>query len=256
MPATIPFTDGLMLRYLRPENVKELLLPAGDPELRRMRSLLVSVYDPTFLDIASLESVEIGLPEFQAAVHASLAVHGTWDKSIPATEQARATVEIPATPPVQWIDMSLETVVVVRAAPVGSLLTSVDADAWAAADGAGAREDAYERRYRLHYADPADPPHPADPSAPARSLPLRVSVLFFDRLDLVDALRRLSQAKRAVDTASPQPEMHDGGAMLASSAWLAVFPATTSDDPSEATEQMVGALLATQGFVAAFETAP
>ncbi|MGW4699119.1 hypothetical protein [Streptomyces sp. NPDC004285] len=253
MAATIPFTDGLMLRYLRPENVAALLLPAADPERERVRSLLVSVYDPACLDIRSVESVRVDRTEFQTAVHATVAVHGSWDKSIPATEQARATVEIPATPPVHWIDMSLETVVTVKAAPVGSLLSSVEADAWAAA-GAAARatHDAFERAYRLQYEDPP----PFDPSAPARSLPLRVSTLIFDRLDPVGALRRLSQAKRAVDLASPRPEAHDGGALLASSAWLAVFPATATDETSRTTEQLVGDLLATQGFVAVFETAP
>ncbi|MFE5590966.1 hypothetical protein [Streptomyces sp. NPDC056549] len=252
MPATIPFTDGLMLRYLRPENVEALLLPAADPERKRVRSLLVSVYDPAHLDITSVESVRVDRTEFQTAVHATIAVHGSWDKSIPATEQARATVEIPATPPVHWIDMSLETVVTVKVTPVGSLLSSVEADAWAAAGGAGARQDEFERAYRLQYEDPP----PFDPSAPARSLPLRVSTLIFDRLDPVGALRRLSQAKRAVDMASPQPEAHDGSALLASSAWLAVFPATATDEPSRTTEQLVGDLLATQGFVAVFETAP
>ncbi|WP_395358452.1 hypothetical protein ACHGLA_01605 [Streptomyces sp. YH02] len=251
MAATNPFTDGLMLRYLRPENVEALLIPAADPERRRVRSLLASVYDPAHLDITSVESVHVDRTEFQTAVHASIAVHGSWDKSIPTTEQARAIVEIPATPPVHWIDMSLDAVVAVKTAPAGRLLSSVDAEAaWATADGAP--QDEFERPYKLQYADPP----PIDPTAPARNLPLRVSTLFFDRLDLVDALRRLSQAKRAVDAASPQPEVHDGGTMLASSAWLAVFPAITSDEPSQTTEQLVGDLLATQGFVAAFETAP
>ncbi|WP_435971987.1 hypothetical protein [Streptomyces sp. Qhu_M48] len=253
MAATSPFTDGLMLRYLRPENVEALLTPATDPERKRVRSLLASVYDPAHLDITSVDAVRVDLTEFQTAVHASVAVHGSWDKSIPTTEQARATVEIPATPPVHWIDMSLETVIAVRAAPAGSLLSSVEAEAaWAAGAGAGAPQDEFERPYTLQYADPP----PFDPTAPSRNLPLRVSTLFFDRLDLVHALRRLSQAKRAVDAASPQPEVHDGGALLASSAWLAVFPAVATDEPSQTTEQLVGDLLATQGFVAAFETAP
>ncbi|WP_030762563.1 hypothetical protein [Streptomyces griseus] len=249
MAATIPFTDGLMLRYLRPENVETLLLPAADPHRDRVRSLLRSVYDPERLDIRSVDSVSVDRTAFQTAVHASVTVHGTWDKSIPATEQARAAVELPATPPVQWIDMSLDTVVTVRAARLGGLLASADADAWTAAGDTGAGADGFERNYRLRYADPP----PFDPTAPARRLPLRVSALFFDRLDLADALRRLGQARRAVDAASPRPEVHDGEAMLASSAWLAVFPAVPADDPSQATEQSVGALLATQGFVAAFE---
>lgn len=98
MAATIPFTDGLMLRYLQPGNVEALLSPGADPERKRLRSLLVSVYDPALLDIRSVESVKVDHKEFQTAVHATLAVHGSWDKSIPSTEQARATVEIPATP--------------------------------------------------------------------------------------------------------------------------------------------------------------
>ncbi|MFD4153211.1 hypothetical protein ACFWR4_10710 [Streptomyces hydrogenans] len=251
MAATIPFTDGLMLRYLRPENVKALLLPATDPERERVKSLLASVYDPARLDIRAVESVRVDRTEFQTAVQVTTAVHGSWDKSIPATEQARATVEIPATPPVRWLDMSLETVITVKTAPVGGLLAAAHAKAaWATA--AGTAQDGFQRPYDLRY----DEPPPFDPTAPARDLPLRVSTLFFDRLDLADALRRLSQAKRAVDTASPRPEAHDGGALLASSAWLAVFPAITDDDPSRTTEQLVGDLLATQGFVAAFETAP
>ncbi|WP_306327259.1 hypothetical protein [Streptomyces venezuelae] len=252
MATTIPFTDGLMLRYLQPGNVEALLSPSTDPERTRLRSLLVSVYDPDLLDIRTVESVKVDHKEFQTAVHATLAVHGSWDKSIPSTEQARATVEIPATPPVHWIDMSLDTMVSVRTAPAGATLAAVDADPWAATDGAGARPGEFERPYRLQYADPP----PFDPTAPARNLALRVSTLFFDRLDLADALRRLSEAKRAVDAASPQSEVHDGGTRLASSAWLAVFPALTPDDPSQTTEQLVGDLLATQGFVAAFEAAP
>ncbi|MEU1471693.1 hypothetical protein ABZ434_26165 [Streptomyces sp. NPDC005761] len=253
MAATDGFRDELTLRYLLPDNVNVLLVPANDPEHRRVRALLASVYDPTFLDIRTVESVEVLHKEFQTAVRASVAVHGAWDKTIPMTEQARATVEIPATPAVQWIDMSLETLVAARTAAGGGVLASVEAEAWGAADGPGARRDAFERAYSLEYTKTP----PFDPSAPARSLPLRVSALFFDRLDLVDALRRLVQARRAVDAASPRPEAHDGGALLASSAWLAVFPAGPPDDPeSQATEQQIGELLATRGFVAAFETAP
>ncbi len=252
MSATIPFTDGLMLRYLRPENVEALLSPSADPGRKRLRSLLVSVYDPAQLDIRSVESVQVDHKEFQTAVHATLAVHGSWDMSIPTTEQARATVEIPATPPVHWIDMSLDTMVTVKTAPAGGVLASVDADSWTATDGEGARAGEFERPYRLQYAEPP----PFDPTAPARNLALRVSALFFDRLDLADALRRLSEAKRAVDAASPQSEVHDGGTRLASSAWLAVFPAPMPDEPSQTTEQLVGDLLAAQGFVAAFEAAP
>ncbi|MFJ8596600.1 hypothetical protein [Streptomyces sp. NPDC093598] len=252
MAATNGFTDDLMLRYLAPDHVRSLLVPDTDPERERVRALLVSVYDPASLDIRSVESVKVVHQEFQSGVHASIAVHGSWDKAIPTAEQARATVDIPATPPVHWIDMSLDTVVVVKAVSADSLLASVEAEAaWAAADGAAAPQNAYERPYQLRYAEPP----PFEPTAPARSLPLRVSALFFDRLDLADALRRLSQAKRAVDAASP-PAAQDGGALLASSAWLAVFPATATDEPSQMTEQLAGDLLATQGYVAAFETAP
>ncbi|MGW6534756.1 hypothetical protein ACWGBV_00770 [Streptomyces sp. NPDC055051] len=253
MAATSGFTDDLMLRYLVPDHVTSLLVPATDPQRDRVRSLLVSVYDPASLAIRSVESVEVVHQEFQTAVHASIAVRGSWDKTLPLTEQARATVEIPANPAVHWIDMALETVVVVKAAPADSLLASVEAEAaWTTPEGAPPRQDAYERPYGLRYAEPP----PFDPTAPARSLPLRVSALFFDRLDLADALRRLSQAKRAVDAASPRPAAQDAGTPLASSAWLAVFPATATDEPSRTTEQLVGDLLATQGYVAAFETAP
>ncbi|MFJ6575573.1 hypothetical protein ACIQMY_06355 [Streptomyces sp. NPDC091368] len=249
MTATGTFTEALTLRYLKPENVRALLAPGTDPEHLRARALLVSVYDPTRLDIRTVDAVQVLHQEFQTAVHATIAVHGAWDKTIPTTEQARATVRIPATPAVQWIDMSLETLVTARTAPDGGVLAAVDAAAWAD----GGTPDSFEGTHRLEYTD--TPPY--DPTAPARGFPLRVSALFFDRLDPVGALRRLGQARRAVDAASPRPEAHDGGALLASSAWLAVFPAGPPDHPaSRATEQQVGELLGTQGFVAAFEAAP
>ncbi|MFD3565992.1 hypothetical protein [Streptomyces sp. NPDC058667] len=251
MSVTTRFTDDLMLRYLLPENVTELLLPAGDPEHKRVRALLTSVYEPKLLDVRKVESVKVVHREFQTSVQEWTAVHASWDKSVPTTEQARATVHVPATPAYQWIDMSLETLVVAKAADTARVLASVDAGEWTAADGHGVQRERFDRAYSLNYTEPSH----FDPSAPARGFPLRVSVLFFGGLDLADAMRRLSRARRAVDAASPQPEAYDGGAILASSAWLAVFPAITPDNTSTTTEHMVGDLLATQGFVAAFEAA-
>ncbi|MGW6851213.1 hypothetical protein ACWGCK_20970 [Streptomyces virginiae] len=253
MSVTNRFVDDLMLRYLLPENVTELLLPADDPGRKRARALLTSVYEPKLLDVRSVESVKIIHKEFQTPVPEWTSVHASWDKTVPATEQARVTVRVPATPPFQWIDMSLETLVAAKAADTGRVLASVEAGQWEAAGGHGAEGDQFDRDYSLRYAEPPL----FDPSAPPRGFPLRVSVLFFGGLDLADALRRLNRARQAVNAASPRPEAYDGGSILASSAWLAVFPAVTADqDTSSTTEQLVGDLLAPQGFVAAFEMPP
>jgi hypothetical protein len=110
----------------------------------------------------------------------------------------------------------------------------------------------FPRLYHLHYAAP--PPYdPADPGA-VRTYLLRVSVLFFATLDLQAAFRQLAQSRRAMDAIRPQPNEYEGGDLLASSAWIGVFPASIfkpADTPI--TQDQVSALFTAQGCVVAFE---
>ncbi|MFF1867668.1 hypothetical protein [Streptomyces sp. CB03911] len=261
------FADALMVRYLRPDRVDALLVPTDDPDRTRVRLLLAAVYEPRFLEVRVVDSVQVVHKEFQTAVRDSITVRGFWEQLLPTTEQYRGSVELPAGAVAQWVDMSLETEIEARLAATGSVLESVDSEeddrpstpALAGRTPSAATAATWElpthfkRLYRLHYTEPS----PFDPSAPARTFRLRVSVLFFGRRDLVGALRRLHRARRALDAASPQPDTYDGGALLASSAWLAVFPAALpAQDTPQATDQQVSDLLAAQGFVAAFEAAP
>ncbi|MCF2436262.1 hypothetical protein LV779_25595 [Streptomyces thinghirensis] len=242
-----------MLRYLQPGNVEALLSPSADLERKRLRSLLVSVYDPALLDIRSVESVKVDHKEFQTAVHATLAVHGSWDKSIPSTEQARATVEIPATPPVHWIDMSLDTMVSGEDGTGRRRPRLRGRGPLVAADGAGTRPGEFERPYRLQYADPL----PSNRQRRPATSPCGCRRSSSDRLDLG---RRAAPTQRG-QTGGRRREPAVRGPRRRHQARLQrvaglVFPALTPDDPSQTTEQLVGDLLATQGFVAAFEAAP
>jgi hypothetical protein len=106
--------------------------------------------------------------------------------------------------------------------------------------------------YRLHYATPA-PYNPDDPAA-RRSYKLHIAVLFFSALDLQAALRQMAQARRAVDAVWPQPSEYEGGDLLASSAWIGVFPSSVfAPGLTPITQAEVSALSAAQGWVAAFE---
>lgn len=270
------FANRLMIRYLDPAQVDLLLVPPGDTARRRVRALLASVYEPHLLEVKSVDSVVVSAKNFQVSASEPLTLLGDWEKLPPQPEQARVSVEIPRTEPACWTDMSLETTVTVRTALTQGALEDITADDIAnmseqefterfafldlpelmRKSGVGDYEELqadFSRLYHLHFADPP----PFDPAAPVRKYRLPISVLFFPDLDLVAALRRLVRSRRALNTMRPHPGEYEGGAILASSAWLAVFPSPPDETrlPSVDTEQVSG-LLASEGFVAAFENLP
>ncbi|PJN25531.1 hypothetical protein CG736_14110 [Kitasatospora sp. CB02891] len=270
------FCDQLMIRYLDPARIQDLLVPADDPDKNRLRSLLASVYEPSTLEVRVLAAPRVLTTQFQVPLDDPLTVRANWEKLLPDTAQARAVLEVPRTGPPLWIDVALDTRVTAQVA-----LTSGALDALASEDLTGLSQQEFAARfafldladlmrrahvadyqelqaefprlYRLHYAQPP----PFDPAAPGRDFRLRISALVFPDLDdLAGALRRLVQSRQALDESRPHPDAYDGGAVLAAGAWLAVFPrAATFPNPEPAgLEQQVTDLLATDGFVAAFET--
>ncbi|MGF1430796.1 hypothetical protein [Kitasatospora sp. LaBMicrA B282] len=270
------FTDQLMIRYLDPVHVDNLLAPPDDPDRTRLQSLLAAVYEPNPLAVRFVDSVSVTSTDFQVPVSAPVTVRGSWEQLLPDVSQTRVVLDVPALTPPLWIDLALDTVVTARVA-----LTDGALEALAAEDLTGLSEAdfvarfafldladlmararvadyqelqaEFPRLYRLHYAQP-----PAfDPAAPGRRFRLRVSVLFFPDLDLGGALRRLARTRQALDDARPHPAEYDGGALLAASAWLAVFPAAAFTVPgAPGTTQQVSALLAAEGCATAFETVP
>ncbi|MEU8695031.1 hypothetical protein [Streptomyces sp. NPDC048665] len=267
------FSDQLMVRYLDPTRVQQLLAPPDDPNRARMRSLLAAVYEPSTLEVRFVDAVQVTSTTFQVPVSAPVTVRGNWEKLLPEIAQARAVLEFPGLAPPLWIDLALDTVVTARVTLTDGALESLASEQLSGLSQADfvARfafldldelmrrakvadyhelQAEFPRLYRLHYAQP-----PAfDPNAPARRYRLRVSVLFFPDLDLAAALRQLVQSRQALDDTRPRPEEYDGGTLLAASAWLAVFPeaALPAADPVGAAKQTTD-LLAADGFVAAFE---
>jgi hypothetical protein len=268
------FADQLMLRYLDPANVSDLLVPPADSTRQRSRALLASVYQPKLLTVEAVDEVNVTATRFQVPVAEQVTARGKWERLIPSTEHALATVEVPALAQICWLDMTLEVVVRVR---VSSSLAPLDAVAsedvselseqdflarFAFLDLPGLMTAAkvasfaelqadFPRLYKLHYADP--PAYaPNDPAA-KRTYRLPVSALFFPTLDLAQTLRQLTRARRAVDAVSPHPDEYEGGDLLAASAWLAIFPASTGGAGTP-TQAQITALLGADRFVAAFET--
>ncbi|NUR32062.1 MAG: hypothetical protein HOV83_40500 [Catenulispora sp.] len=267
--------DSLLLRYLDPANVDTLLVPAADTGRLRVRALLAQVFEPRLVTVQTVGQVSVVKKAFQVPLVEPSVVQGTWEKLTPASERAVASVEIPAIAQTNWVDMVLDTTVAVEVSSLDSRLdeiASADVSELSEADfvakfafldlpdlmraaGVSTYQELqadFPRLYRLHYADP--PPYqPGDPAA-QRIYKLRVCALFFGgALDLSGALRRMIQARRALDAIHPRPEGYEGGDVLSAGAWLAVFPAAAVTPPN--TQEKVAALFAAEGLAAAFEAA-
>jgi hypothetical protein len=269
------FEDQLMIRYLDPANVDLLLVPQGDATRQRAQALLAAVYEPRLLTIQSLDSIVVTAKSFQIPVVEPVAVNGTWEKVIPQSERSLIDFDLPAIAQTNWIDMALDTTVSARVSATSAPLDAVtsedvselsqqdflakfqflDLPGLMTAAGVSTYQELqadFPRLYHLHYAAPA-PYDPNDPGA-QRTYQLRVSVLFFDTLDLQGALRQLMQSRNALDAVRPQPDEYEGGDLLASSAWIGVFPTSVFGPATPITQAQVTSLFAAEGWLAAFET--
>jgi hypothetical protein len=263
-----------MVRYLDPTNVDKLLVPTGDTTRQRVRALLASVYQPQLLKVEAVDSVTVVSTRFQVPVVQRVTARGTWERLVPAGERALATVEVPSLEQIWFIDVALETTVSVRVSVTAAFLDGVATEdvsglsqqnfvaKFAFLDLAGlmkaAKVSSYQelqadfpRLYRMHYADP--PVYdPNDPAA-RRTYRLKVSALVFPTLELAAALRQVSRTRRAVDSVLPHPDGYEGGDLLGSTAWLAVFP-DSAIGQNTPTRNEISALFGAENVVAAFET--
>jgi hypothetical protein len=268
------FVDQLMVRYLDAAQLNHLLVPQSDANRQRVRALLAQVYEPSLLTVESVDAITVASQRFQVPVVEPAAVRGTWEKLIPTSERALYNFDLPTPAQVNWVDMALETTVNIRVAATSALLDAIvsedvselsqqafvskfeflDLSDLMETAGVATYQELqadFPRLYHLHYADPPAY-NPNDPTA-QRIYKLRVSVLFFETLDLEGALRRMVEAQRALDALRCHPETYEGGDVLSSSAWVGVFPASVFV-PNGITQDQVSALFAAEGFVAAFET--
>jgi hypothetical protein len=268
------FADRLMLRYLDPANVDSLLVPVADVNRQRVRALLAQVFEPRLLTVQSVDAVKVLNKTFQVPLVEPNTVRGTWEKLLPTSERAIASVEIPTVAQTNWVDMVLDTTVTVKVSSNVALLdavTSEDVSELSQADfinkfkfldladlmskaGVSTHKELqadFPRLYHLHYPDP-----PAfDPNDPAaqRTYKLRISALFFGGApDLSAALRQTIQDRRALDAVHPHPEAYEGGDVRSAGAWLGIFPASAVNPPI--TQDQVSALFAAEGLAAAFES--
>ena len=239
------FADQLTVRYMDPANVDLLLVPQADATRQRAQALLASVYEPRLLTVQSLDSITVTAKNFQVPVVEPVSVNGTWEKILPQSERSLVSFDLPALAQTDWIDMVLETTVTARVSATSEpldMVTSEDVSELSQQDFlakfqfldlvglmTAAQVSTYQelqadfpRLYHLHYATPP-PYNPDDPGA-KRTYQLRICVLFFSTLDLQAALRQLAQSHRAVDAVWPRPSEYEGGDLLASSAWIGVFP--------------------------------
>jgi hypothetical protein len=264
-----------MIRYLDAANVDALLVPPADANRQRARTLLAEVFEPSLLAVQSVDAVAVTAKSFQVPIVEPTALRGTWERLTPQSERALLSLDLPAIAQTNWVDMALETMVTVRVAPTAAVFDAVSsddvsqlsqqdfanrfqfldlADLMRTANVATYQElqADFPRLYRLHYADPPAF-NPNDPRF-QRRYSLRVSALFFPTLDLEGALRRIVQSRRALDAVRPHVDRYEGGDLLASSAWMGIFPDDVFGPAvTPITQAQVSSLFAAEGFVAAFE---
>jgi hypothetical protein len=269
------FADQLMVRYLDPADVEALLVPPADTSRQRVRALLGGVYQPQLLAVEAVDEVTVTATRFQVPVVEPVRADGILDQLSPSPgSRTQLTVELPALGDTLWLDLMIDAVVRVRVSSSAALLAGVAAEdvsglsepdfvarfefldlpALMAASGVHTYAELQARfpqLFKLHYADP--PVYDPDDPGVLRTYRLRVSGLFFPTLDLVEALRRLTRTRRALDAATPTCAEYEGGALLGASAWLAVFPADAVGAGTP-TRPQIEALFGADHVVAAFET--
>lgn len=265
-----------MVRYLDSGNVDELLVPAADTTHQRVRALIGEVYETSLLTIESVDTVAVTDTAFQVPLVEPVSVSGTWEKVLPSSERALLRFEVPSLATENWIDMSLQTTVSVHVSLTEGALDAVssgdvsdlsqqdflarfafmDLDALMATAGVSSYGELQAEFPRLYHLGFAQPPafDPADPTT-RRTFRLRVAALFFDTDDLEGALRRLNGCRRALNELRPHADSWEGGAVISTDAWMAIFAATAfSGGVTPITQDSAAAVLGAAGYVAAFET--
>jgi hypothetical protein len=267
------FSDALMVKCLDANAIDELLVPQSDTARDRVRSLLGSVYELPYLDIESVEGVDVLGREFQVPLPEPQQIQGTLERIGPSPE--RAVASFTAMPRTQsWAAMELDTRVTVKLSVNTGALESIlavdlsdvssladfesrfdyiDMPRFMASAGVATLDQLKARfphQFELSY---AEPPvfDPSDPDV-ERTFRLAVSVLFMADVQLTEALQEAKACRRAAEAARPHAAEADGASVLAASAWMVVFPATASL-PTGLTQADVEALFAAEGMVAAFE---
>jgi len=264
-----------MVKYLTPGNVSGLLMPAGDATHARLKSLLTAVYEMQYLQIMSVDNVNVLDTQFQVPIQRDTEIRGSLEKLLPSSERTLGTLTMTAEPNC-WADMQLTTRVAVRVAITEAALEKVtttdlsditsladfqsrfdfidlqDFMAFANVSTLQQLKAEFPRLFQLQFAQP--PPYVATDPAALRSYPLTINALFTSTLDLVDMLRSAKSCRRASERSRPHLNGFDGGDVRAGSAWMVVFDQTavTVQTPSM-TE--ITSLFAGEEVVAVFETA-
>lgn len=122
------FADQLMIRYLDPEKVDQLLMPLDDTGGTRIRALLATVHEPSLVEVRSVDRPMVTARRFQVPVTVPLTARSTLEKILPSAEQSRASLKISIFTPVHWIDMALDTLVPAKVAMTAGALAAAGSE--------------------------------------------------------------------------------------------------------------------------------
>ena len=269
------FIDKLMVKYLDPANVKQLLKPATDPAGQLVQALIGAVFEMRYFTIKEVDSLDILSQQFQAPIGDPFDVQGTFERVLPQAERIFATFTAPRLRQTAWAAMELDLRVTTKvqiASGALQTITSEDLSSVASLAEFQAKFDfidltdfmaqarvstlqelkaAFPRLLQLHFAQP--PPYdPADPKA-VKTFRFPLCVVFADTIDLAASLQEVKSARRAAEASRPHVDHANGDDLLLGSAWMVIFP-SAAIGAATPTQASIAALFAAEGLVAAFDS--
>jgi hypothetical protein len=268
------FADDLMLKYMTPAKVADLLTPPNDPNRLRVRQLLQGVYETRFLNVRQVDTVEVLAKQYQVPLPQPADVRATWEKVLPVSERSFGSFTAPQLGREAWVGMELDTKVSIRAEITSGAVEEIasedlsevsteeefaakfqfiDLEAFKRQAGVTSFQELkalFPRQFRLQFAQP--PPFDPTDVRFARTFRLSICALFMPELNVEETLREAKLSRRAAEAGRPTIGEVDGAEVATPCAWMVIFPKSTlpAAGPPETAYR---SLFAAEGMVAAFE---
>lgn len=214
------FRDGALLALSDPAALGALLLPGGDTDAGRVRTMLAATYDLSAARIDQVTGVQVRSVDLQRPLFPSGRQDGSWTQIVPSYTRTELTLTVPAPADPVWIDLlaRVDVTVITEVDPSGaeSVLSKAfddfatldefrarfqffDLDAFLAEHGISTVEQLREAfDYVVTEIHLRTPPvfDPADP-ANTHTLPVTLAALVVDPFDLAGGLRATRLVREA-----------------------------------------------------------
>jgi hypothetical protein len=266
------FRDRVLLELSDPARIGAVLMAAGDPQGRRVQTMLASTYDLSSVRVDEVRSVAVRTVSLAHPLFPVARRNGVWSQLVPSYTRSELTLNVPATTDPVWVDLliQLDVTLVADVDPGGAEAVQsrtiedfasleefrerfgfIDLDAFMAkhhlhtVDELRAAFDYIQTEVRLRKPTPFDPKNPAN----VHILPVSLAAVVVDPFDLTEGLRAARLVREAAKELTGTNPVSVPAECTAAYATAVVFPQAGQDDGMvRATEQ----LFAREGVVSLF----